>query len=129
MAADPNPALRAELLAARGVLDPEIRGLHDLALVSISAELKTAIQEQITVRERRVNLVQAVIEALDRVVNAQNNLEADGYPELPDAPVPESLLAELREEHADVQAAVNVFASSQATNMSVKFGAAENKPA
>lgn len=109
MADDPNPALRAELVAAIEVLAPQIRGLHDLALVSITADLAAEISKEIVVRERRRDLINAVIAMLDSAWQALNALEADGYPSLPTAPIPAALFSELHGDEADIEAAVSLF--------------------
>lgn len=127
MAADPNPELREEVEAAKAVLKPQIRGLHDMALVSISHDLRQTVTDETVNRERRYELLQAVTDQLDHVVNALNNLEADGYPALPNVQVPDSLLAELHEENADVDAAIGVFTARQASSVTVKFGEPTSK--
>lgn len=109
MADDLNPARRAELLAALAVLAPQIRGLHDLADIPASDDLKTAIGNQIAARERRRDLINAEIATMDAALEAMNVLEADGYPALPSAPIPPALLAELQGENTDIEAAVGLF--------------------
>lgn len=109
MAADPNPALRSELNAALNVLAPQIRGLHDMAAVSISQDLLAEINAQITVRERRRDLIRAVISNLDTVVMALQALDADGYPTLDAMIVQPDLFTELQGEVSDLEAAAAVF--------------------
>jgi len=107
---DPNPALRAELEAAIAVLAPQIRGLHDFATpISISPSLLADFNEQITERERRRNLEQAVIDALDAVIVARRALAADGYPGLPNIAIPPELFAELQGQNSDLAAAAGIF--------------------
>lgn len=119
MADDPNPALRAELVAALAVLAPQIRGLHDLAAVSISADLATEIGKQIAARERRRDLINTVIQWLDGALQALNALQGDGYPALPTVSLPATLLSELRGEETDLDAAVGLFAAQPAINLDV----------
>lgn len=114
MADDINPARRAELLAAIAVLEPQIRGLHDLMTTSISADLKNAIQHQIDVRERRHELLVGEIAMLNQVNMAQDALVADGYPALNTGVLEPSLFQELSGEESDLDAAVAVF-GQQAT--------------
>jgi hypothetical protein len=123
MADDPNPALRAELTAALAVLAPQIRGLRDLSAVSISSDLVAEIIVQAGDRERRRDLIHAVISALDQVVATRVALEADGYPTLTTSPVVQSLFSELQEEAGDLQAAVAVFTTDQAATMAITLGA------
>ena len=127
MADDPNPALRAELTTALGIVAPQIRGLHDLTTVSISPDLVEDVNNQITSRERRRDLIQAVLTALDHVVSALKALEADGYPDLKTSLIAQSLFTELQGEQTDLQAAVAIFTPDQAVNLSVAFGSAEAK--
>lgn len=123
MAADPNPALRDELNTALAVVAPEIRGLHDLTTVSISDDLRGAINGQITARERRRDLIQNVISGLDAVVRSLQALEADGYPTLDPVVVQSTLFSELQGEIADLGAAAGVFKADQASRLSVALGA------
>lgn len=126
---DPNPARRAELNAALAVVNPQIRGLQDLSVTSISAELKAQIALQVDARSRRVTLINAELAALDTAVQAMNNLEADGYPDLPATPIIGSLFEELHEENADLTAALAVFASEQITAGPMTMTANPNPPA
>jgi hypothetical protein len=129
LADDPNPALRAELNDALTVLAPQIRGLHDLAAVSISADLAAQVKEQINDRERRWGLIERVLAALDNVVSELVILEADGYPSLPNIQVAGSLFEELQVEVSDVEAAAAVFESQPiASRMTVDFGTPADKP-
>lgn len=117
-----DPGLRAELLAALAVIEPQIRGLHDLTTVSITDELKAAIEAQIGPRERRRDLIQAVLDALDA-------LEADGYPTLAPADLPANLFAELQGENTDIEAAVGVFDEAlPASHIAVVLGEPVEKP-
>ena len=127
MAADPNPELRAELESALDVLSPQIRGLHDLSSVSVSTELAASVREQIVVRERRRDLINAVLGHLDATMNALNTLESDGYPALPQASLVSSQFEELQEENTDLAAAIGVFAEA-ASRMTVGLGAAAVRP-
>lgn len=129
MADDVNPALRAELEAALAVIEPQIRGLHDLMTVSITEELRAEIEAQIEVRERRANLIQAVLDQLDATNAAQAALEADGYPTLLNAELPPGLFTELQGEETDLDAAVAVFEKAgPATTVTIELGEPAEKP-
>jgi hypothetical protein len=126
---DPNPALRAELEAALAILNVQIRGLHDLAAVSISPELLAEINEQIIARERRRDLIQAVLNALDGVVVARRALSADGYPALPDIELSTDLFQELQGQDSDLKAAIGIFeAPPVASRISAELGSPADKP-
>lgn len=129
MADDPNPALRAELVAANAVLAPQIRGLHDLAVVSISPELAAEIAKQIAARERRRDLINGVIALLDGAWQALNALQADGYPALPAVPLQPSLLSELRGEETDLDAAVGLFTAEPTITLDVANASTTSQPA
>lgn len=111
MANDPNPSLRAQLVANVAVLAPEIRVLPDLAAFkSISGELFDALTQQLEVRVRRLEFIQAVLDGLDLVVSRLEALEADGWPTpVPHTVLPPRLFNELQGEQADVEAAVAIF--------------------
>jgi hypothetical protein len=127
MADDVNPQLRAELVAALGVLAPQIRGMHDLLNVSISPELHAELTDTVQKRERRRDLIQAVLNDLDATVTALTALEDDGYPSLPNIAIVPTQFTELQGQTADLQAAVGVFAQ-EASRLSVGLGAAAEKP-
>lgn len=123
MADDPNPALRAELVAALAVVNPQIRGLHDLAATSISADLAAEIIKQVSAREHRRDLLNTTLQWLDGALHSLNALQADGYPDLPGAALPPALLTELKGEETDLGAAMATFIVEPATNISVALGA------
>jgi hypothetical protein len=129
-ATDPNPALRAELLAAKAILDPQIRGLRHLATPDLSDELNLSISEQVVIRERRDILVQAVLDQLDATLAALVALYADGYPILPPVVIVAPQFDELQADAADIAAALAIFnAQSQtATRLSVGLGVPAAKP-
>jgi hypothetical protein len=111
---DPNPTLRAELTAALTAIMPQIHGLADMgAIASLSTASRAQIQAVLTGRQRRRDLIQAVLTALDAVVVAIQNLEADGYPALDPLPVLPDLFTELQEELAALEAALQQFLAAK----------------
>lgn len=129
MADDPNPTVSAQLAAAREVLAPQIRGMADLATTTISPDLRAKIQEIEAGRVRRDNLIVAAQTARDAYIAALTALEADGYPDLPNTQVANSLFDELQEEQADLQAAASVFiVVPKATTLAIELGAPVAKP-
>lgn len=129
MADDVNPALRAELNAAIAVIDPQIRGLHDIAVVSISATLLTEVNKEIFDRERRRVLLQNAINCLNATNDAMTALQRDGYPALPDEPLSSTSYAELQGQSNDFDAAIGVFvAETPASNVSIGLGSPADKP-
>ncbi len=115
MADDLNPAKRAEIVAAIAVVVPQIRGLGDIVVAPISPPLQAMVRTQSGVRVRRHTLLQAVINSMDAAVAALADLENDGYPDLPLAPLSDSLFTELQRENNDVEAAVAIFTTEQLT--------------
>jgi hypothetical protein len=128
MADDINPALRADLEAAKAVLEPQIRGLHDLINTSISGDLKAQIAVQIEIRERRRDKIQTVLNDLDGAVEDMEILERDGYPDIGEAHLPDFLLTELSGEESDLDAALKLFKLEPAQNISIVLGAPVPKP-
>lgn len=124
MAADPNPALRAQLVAARDALAPQIRGLADVAATSVSAEMIVALNLQLGVRMHRADLIQSVLNQLDQTVSWLRTLEADGWPDpVPPGVLNQSLFDELQGEQSDVESAVAVFVDQQqAASIKVTLG-------
>lgn len=119
MAADPNPALRAELAAAIAVINPKIRGLQELLAVPfISEALAAHIRDELEADQRRLNLLHTVLARLDDVVDALVELEATGYPTVPPVTLPTPLLDELQAMLADLQQAAQIF-SVQAARLSI----------
>lgn len=128
MADDINPALRAELVAQQNTLAPQIRGEHDLIATSISPELRAQIQADVLHREHRRDLIQSVLENLDRTVTALEVLEADGYPALPLVAIDDPLFVELQGEESDLDIAVALFKRDQAVALSIGLGEPVKKP-
>jgi hypothetical protein len=127
MADDINPELRTQLTDALAVLAPQIRGLHDLAAVS-QGELASTVNNQITARERRRDLIQTVLDHLDTCVASLGALEDDGYPALPQVPMLPAQFTALEGEASDITAAVGIF-TEEASKLSVGLGNPAEKPA
>lgn len=130
MADDLNPAKRAELMAALGVVAKALPGLHDLVVpgVSIGDDLRSDLLGGIEQYERRAALIQAAIDKMDEALSELDALEADGYPTLDPIAIANSRYEELKEEVSDIEAAKAVFRSDIATGLSVKMGEPEDKP-
>lgn len=97
METDKSVALRAELHASLDAMEPELRGLNDLARIVSSSSAGIAIRTQIDIRTRRRDLILDVIAALDALADAQAALAEDGYPDFPRADIEESVLREMQE--------------------------------
>lgn len=128
MAEDPNPALRAELLAALAVVEPQVRGLRDFSKVSLSPETIEAIRIQIEARSARANKIHSVLAALDAVVTARAALELDGYPALEHAEVFTTIYKEIQEQRRELELAAGIFEPEPvASNINVVLGSATPK--
>jgi hypothetical protein len=108
---DPDSALRAEMQAALDALDPEVRGLQELAAISVSSSEKIAVSTQIDVRTRRRDLIHAVLAALDAVVASRAALAADGYPDMPKAVVFGPVFDAIQAQSSDIALAAGLFVS------------------
>lgn len=98
---------RQQLETDKAALEPVIRGLDDLAVVSLSTH--QADQEARTAYKRRRDLINTLLAAMDAQDAAWADLEADGYPTLPVVLVRGPIFDELQEERADLEAALAVF--------------------
>lgn len=125
---DPNPDLRAELLAALAVLYPQIRGLEDLGHVSISGELASSVAAQLEAHVRRRDLIQATLDGLDAVLAQRDALAVDGYPETPLADIPINLFRELQGEMDDLVKAAAIFEAEPPPTATVALGEPTDKP-
>jgi len=115
-------ALRAELAAAIALLDPQIRGMEDLAQVSMTEETLSFVRRDFVNYSRRKTLCQAVVAALDHI-------EADGFPDVVRAQLPASNFAELQEQRADLLAALGQFDQAPAVKIEAELGEPTDKPA
>ena len=109
MIIDPNSALRAELKLALDILNPQIRGLQDLALTPGSAALKNQIKEQSVICLKRLTLINAVLDATDLVASSIAALELDGYPDLIHISLEPSTFNELQKELHDLLEASKIL--------------------
>ncbi len=125
MADDPAPALRAELTIALNLINLQIDGLDDMTRATMSPETVQAVSTQLSERQRRRDLILAVLATLDAVLVALVALDADGYPALPKAVVLGSLFDELQKENTAIEAAVGIFeAEPLASKIVATFGEA-----
>lgn len=107
---DPNPTLRAQLMASLTVLWPQILGLQALAAMpGISGELLTDINQQIQSKTATQNLIKAVIADLDASVTALDNLYNSGYPNMPVMTISQAAFTELQTDQTNIQAALSTF--------------------
>ncbi len=110
--ADSSDAVVAEITAQRVAIAPQVRGM-DLMMsdAKVSAEMRAEVQIVHDARTHRDHLCMAAVDAL-------NALKADGYPALPSVQIQNSLLAEMQEENADLDAALAVFSQQPAIAIS-----------
>lgn len=110
MADDP---LKIEIEAAISVLEPQLRGLEDLAKIEAPAEVIALVNAQFVKHQQRYELLLEVLKALDGVATARKNLDDDGYPAIPTVPIDSTVAAEFKEELADIEAAAALFTDSK----------------
>lgn len=111
-----------EMRKAIAFLQPKLRGLQDLPLISISGGLADAIGVQFANFSRRNSLCVALL-------NAVENLLGDGYPSLPVSPLSKQLEEELETQIADIKSVGSLFEPEPpAANIVVNLGPAVDKP-
>lgn len=127
---DVNPARRAELEAKKAILLPELRGLAAINNDPLTPdETHAAINEGISKRQNRLNLIQQELDALDNVNVMHSGLEADGYPnDLPKIQLPADGLTSVRGDVSDVDIAGELFIGEQASTLRVTIGEFTDKP-
>jgi hypothetical protein len=114
--------LKAELEAAKAVIEPQIEGLHDFARLNIKPETLTKVQEVTVSFERRLGVIVAGLEALA-------NLEADKYPETPQQEVLKDIYSDLAENVSTIEAAFSKFVvKDEATTAEIVPGTPEKQP-
>jgi hypothetical protein len=109
MAAQTFDQLKDEIAKACAVLEPQIRGLDDLYLVSVSAETRAEIKTANDDRKRRYGFLTQVDASLVGLQRSVDNLIADGYPDMPKEGVNAAVYEELQGQKADEAAAHDQF--------------------
>lgn len=108
--------LKAELLAAKALIKPQIEGLHDFDSLNLHAESKAVIDTAIVDYERRLGLINTALDALGA-------LSGDGYPTMPVRAVPQKIFVDLEENVSTIEAAFAQFSSiGQAVNVIITAG-------
>jgi len=114
--------LRAELLAAKATILPQIEGLHDFARLNIKPETQTKVQEAIVDFERRLGLINTALSALD-------GLSADNYPAVPTRSVLADVYNDLQENVTTIEAAFEKFAPiDEAVTATITAGTPTQEP-
>lgn len=115
-------ALVAELQGVLTTLEPQIRGLEDLAKVSLSGETRAPVLEQITTHRRRRDYCKGVLDAIKALTD-------DGYPAEMKKDLMQEEFEELEVQMADFQAAFGEFKEVPvASNVAVSVGPFTNNP-
>lgn len=127
MADDPYGKLKAELEAAKAVLEPQIRGLHKMANDQVSAGLLDEINSQIVQREQALGLINTALSLIGQINDVMDQLYAAGYPSFPQEELPPDLALELKGEVEDIKAGAGVFTTSGAVRMTISLGAPQPK--
>lgn len=128
MMIDPPPGFRDELTAAVAVLNPQIDGLEDLRLASISAEAKALVEGSLALKRQRRQLILALINGMDVVNTLWDSLKGDGYPLTPAVIAEAALVAELKAETDAILTALKIFSSPlPAGKLQISLGNATRK--
>lgn len=127
---DQNQTLLVELREQAALLAPQIRGFEDLCKASLSPDALAAVLTQVKSRQRRANLIELTITAIDELNNAKTPLYADGYPAVVKSPeVRPEVFDEIQIENADIDAAIGLFAPTPvAAIIEMDLGAPTLKP-
>jgi hypothetical protein len=107
--------LKAELLAAKASIEPQIEGLHDFARLNLKPETLAIVQAATVDFERRLSLIVATLTALD-------NLAADKYPDLPPREVAQAVFFDLKDNVSTIEAAFAKFDALEATQVVINAG-------
>ena len=129
MASDSVTERQASFEDGLAIVDPQIKGVQNKLNDNISAELKAALSDRLAVLQRRQSLIRSSIATQDAADAAVNALEDDGFPELPNMEISDSLIQELQAEGAaDDAAAAGFEVIPPAANMSISLGSPIDKP-
>jgi hypothetical protein len=122
MATDSISGLQEELNAALPIVDKEIRGVANVAVGSVSPQLKSDLESGKQSLEHRRSLIQTVLNDIEVLLEDIGHLENDGYPTPQKFQMGQGLLDELKGEISDDQAGASVFVPQQATSATITFG-------
>jgi hypothetical protein len=115
-------AFKTEVAEGIVGIEPHIRGLEDLSKHVMSEDARAHVLADLTrYRALRDRLV-VTLESLE-------SLEAESFPDVPNAQVPQPILAELSNELHDVSIAVMGFgATPMASRVEIALGGSSPKP-
>jgi hypothetical protein len=114
--------LKAELLAAKATIEPQIEGLHDFARLNIKPETLEKVQAANTDFERRLALILAALSALDA-------LATDKYPGVAQRDVIEAVYADLQDNVNTITVAFQKFTPiGEAVAATIVAGEPHDKP-
>jgi len=129
MASDSISERRALFDEGLDAVDPQIKGLKNKINDDISPDLKAALTERLNMLQDRHDKIVIAVAQQDEADLAVHTLEHDGFPDLPDMEIAESLFLELQEEGvADDAAAAGFEATPKASTLSINLGTAADKP-
>lgn len=109
-----------EIKARRAVFEPQLEGLYDYRRLNILDSTKTAVEATIVDFERRINLLNAAEAALTQ-------LKSDGHPDLDTREVSAEVLNDLTANRETIEAALQLFASGEATSLGLQGNPPQNK--
>jgi len=113
--------LKAELIAARDTILPQIEGLEDFRSLDLKAATLTKVEQTLEDFANRRNLIADTLRAIE-------GLENDDFPNMPDVSVDQTVYADLKENRDTIEAAFNKFTSEMAATLGVSVGTPETKP-
>ena len=112
---------KAELLAAKKLIVPQIEGLHDFSRLNLHPDTADIIAQAIVDFERRLALINTSLDSLD----ALNN---DNYPTMDARLVLAGIYADLKDNVSTIEAAFGKFEPEpQAQTVTITAGTPETK--
>jgi len=106
---------------------PPIEGFQDILRVNSEPPTRDAATALLATFQRRVDLIDNVLEGLAQTARALEALRNDGYPTLPTREVPDQVLADVDQNIATQQAARAFLKPEQAVSLGLQAGEAEEK--
>ena len=100
--------LRAQIDAFVVSLSSEISGLKQLAVSTTTNELAAVVRDRLDRRQKRLELCTIVLNDLDHIGATLTALTADGFPDVTDPPISDSVMADLKTQVDGIGAALGL---------------------
>src|SRR5882724_512239 len=112
---------KAELLAAKTIITPQIEGLHDFARLNLHPDTAAIIAQAIDDFERRLSLIDTSLDSL-------KGLQNDNYPNMDSRSVLSEIYSDLQANVSTIEAAFQKFEPEpEARTVTITAGTPESK--